>query len=166
MDDFGEGSLRRAPGGRMHRLLIYDNAGNMASSHNLGREALTIGREPSCELPLADINISRKHARIEPIGRFYVIRDLKSTNGTWVNQNPVKMHLLKHGDVIRIGNFRLVVQAPGDASPHAGDIDPAREDCHTKIIDAAFAYDGAPESRHTFRLNVGEQSAQYPSDRE
>jgi signal transduction histidine kinase len=146
----------------MFRLQIYDNRGTLSSSLSLGQEAVTIGRDPSCELPLSDINISRKHARIEPMGRFYIVRDLKSTNGTWVNQNPVQMHLLKDGDVVRIGNFRLLLQSTDVAAGEGGD-GPGEEESHTKIIEEPFSYDASPESHHTLRIEVGKAGVPLPS---
>jgi len=151
----------------MYSLLIYDAQRNLASRVSLSGDAMTIGREPSCEIPLSDINISRKHARIEPMGRFYVVRDLKSTNGTWVNENPIKMHLLKHEDIVRIGNYRLVVEVSeavqAGRRAQAADV----EGCHTEIIDDPTAYDLSPDSSHTLRIDLGREDAvQFPAERE
>ena len=51
----------------------------------LGEETITIGRLPSCDIPVPDPNVSRKHAEIRPSGDGYVVIDLGSTNGTRVN---------------------------------------------------------------------------------
>jgi len=151
----------------MYSLVIYDNQRNLSSRLVLTRDAITIGRDPSCELALADINISRKHARIEPMGRFYVVRDLKSTNGTWVNENPIKMHLLKHDDVVRIGNYRLVIEVSADAHTPKRQTDSKDETCHTEIIDDPFAYDLSPDSSHTLRIDLGkDEGVKFPAERE
>ncbi len=147
----------------MYRLQIYDQRNNLASTVVLSLDPITIGRDPSCELPLSDINISRKHARIEPMGRFYVVRDLKSTNGTWVNQTPVRMHLLKHGDVVRVGNYRLVVQVTGEAGRPEGE--PDVDDCHTKIIEDPFSWDQS-SSGHTVRIKVAKGNLPFLAERE
>ena len=153
-------------GGLMYRLQVYDPKGTLASSLVLSLKAVTIGRDASCELPLPDVNISRRHARIEPMGRFFVVRDLKSTNGTWVNQNPVRMHLLKHGDVIRVGNCRLVIQVTEDlpAGTPGRDKDDLDE-TQTKIIGDPFSPgSGLGESLHTVKINVSKGALQFPTD--
>jgi len=152
----------------MYRLQIYDTQKGAATQMDLGGEIITIGRDPACEVVLNDINISRKHARIEPLGRFYVVRDLKSTNGTWVNQNPVKMHLLKDGDVVRIGSCRLVVKVSGAEAVDGGPTRPADAGAtHTEIIEDPFSYDASGDSGHTVRIDVGRnESDQIHAQRE
>lgn len=137
----------------MYLLQIYDSEKGAATQMVLGGEVITIGRDPACEVILNDINISRKHARIEPLGRFYVVRDLKSTNGTWVNQNPVKMHLLKDGDVVRIGSCRLVVKASG--AVHPAELGAT----HTEIIADPFSYDASGDSGHTVRIDLAKKES-------
>lgn len=72
-----------------------------------------IGRSDSNDIAIKDDPlISRKHATIEKIKDVYYISDLGSTNGTYVNKNPVqkdqKMRL-KAGDVIKVGKTELVL---------------------------------------------------------
>lgn len=66
-----------------------------------------IGRIASAEVPVDDPAISSEHCRIVPEGGGYVLRDLKSTNGTTVNGFLVKEHNLKNGDLIQVGQTRL-----------------------------------------------------------
>jgi pSer/pThr/pTyr-binding forkhead associated (FHA) protein len=72
---------------------------------------LTIGRDHSCELALADVEVSRKHARLEAQGGIVFVRDLESSNGTFLNgrrlDNAVE---LREGDEIDVGTTRLVVE--------------------------------------------------------
>jgi len=77
----------------------------------LGEETLTIGRLPSCDIPVPDPNVSRKHAEIRPSGAGYVVVDLGSTNGTRVNGATVKERKLTDGDVIAVGTTRLRFEA-------------------------------------------------------
>jgi hypothetical protein len=70
-----------------------------------------IGRDATCALRLDDDNASREHAALRWVrGRFYIV-DLKSTNGTFVNDQKVKQAALKDGDRVRIGDsvLRFVV---------------------------------------------------------
>jgi len=67
---------------------------------------ITIGRDRSCNLFLDDPLVSRKHAFIEFISNVAYIKDLGSTNATYVNNNPLKPNeqkRLRRGDVIKIG---------------------------------------------------------------
>ena len=69
-----------------------------------------IGRGQDCDLQLFDQGVSRRHIDIQYDGRYAVVYDLGSTNGTAVNGQPVGSHQLRHGDVLRIGHSRLVYQ--------------------------------------------------------
>ena len=65
----------------------------------------SIGRQPSNEIVIAEKEVSRRHAEIRKTAEGYVVRDLGSTNGTFVNQQkiPAGDYLLKDGDEIRLG---------------------------------------------------------------
>jgi len=72
--------------------------------------ALRIGRNEDNDICIEDELASREHALIERVTSEqdaqvsnYVVRDLASTNGTFVNHEPVTAHLLVEGDMIRIG---------------------------------------------------------------
>jgi diguanylate cyclase (GGDEF)-like protein len=69
----------------------------------LGTAAFEIGRSSKTELFLDHESISRHHARITFDGTSYSVLDLNSTNGTFVNDEPVKEQRLKDGDQIRVG---------------------------------------------------------------
>jgi hypothetical protein len=67
-----------------------------------------IGRGSEAELQLLDQGISRRHIDIQFDGNFATVYDLGSTNGTSVNGRSVGSQLLRHGDVIKVGNTKLV----------------------------------------------------------
>jgi hypothetical protein len=69
--------------------------------------SLTIGRDLGCSLVLTDEKVSHTHAEIRRAAEGYVIRDLKSTNGTFVNEKKVRSQVLSEGDEIRVGDTRL-----------------------------------------------------------
>jgi pSer/pThr/pTyr-binding forkhead associated (FHA) protein len=71
-------------------------------------EALSIGRYPQSDIVLDQPMVSRHHARIEKRGETFIIRDLGSTNGTFVGGKRMDEHALKDCDAILIGNARLV----------------------------------------------------------
>ncbi len=67
-----------------------------------------IGRGEGSDLPLIDATVSREHARIERRGNAWLVTDLGSANGTWVNRARVASATLREGDVVGIGNRVLV----------------------------------------------------------
>ncbi len=82
-------------------------------------DSFRIGRSEENNLCINDQLSSREHAVIEILKSQndndrteYVIRDLESTNGTYVNHNPITSHLLVDGDMIRIGQtfFKFAAQ--------------------------------------------------------
>ena len=78
----------------------------------LGGTRLVIGRLTGCDICLADANVSRRHAELVLTGGIWSVRDLGSTNGTFVNGQPVAEAPLADGDVIEVGTTRLVYHAP------------------------------------------------------
>jgi len=73
-----------------------------------------LGRHPESEISLDDISVSRRHAEIERQSDEYVLRDMGSLNGTYVNQRRVDSVVLQQGDEILIGRFRLIFLEPND----------------------------------------------------
>jgi pSer/pThr/pTyr-binding forkhead associated (FHA) protein len=71
-----------------------------------------LGRHPDSEISLDDISVSRRHAEIECQESEYVLRDMGSMNGTYVNQRRVDSVVLAQGDEILIGRFRLIFLEP------------------------------------------------------
>lgn len=61
------------------------------------------GRDPRSDITISDPNVSRRHARFALLDKRVTIVDLDSANGTYVNEQPVKMAILEPGDVIRLG---------------------------------------------------------------
>ena len=72
------------------------------------KDELTIGRAQDCTLILDDAYVSQKHARIYPRGEGFVVEDLGSTNGTYLNRqrltSPAELH---RGDRVKIGKTVL-----------------------------------------------------------
>ena len=74
-----------------------------------------LGRHPDSEISLDDITVSRRHAEIERTPEGHVVTDAGSLNGTYVNQERIDKMLLRHGDELQIGKFRLVFFERHDA---------------------------------------------------
>src|SRR5216684_1736453 len=71
----------------------------------------TLGRHPDNAVRLADREVSKEHASIERLGSQFLLRDLGSSNGTFVNGRRVRELKLKDGDEIVLGNCRLTFHA-------------------------------------------------------
>ena len=71
--------------------------------HPLNGESVMVGRDRTCSIVLSHPAVSRRHARITMSGTSWVLEDLKSANGTFVNNTRVERAKLKTGDVVRFG---------------------------------------------------------------
>jgi pSer/pThr/pTyr-binding forkhead associated (FHA) protein len=74
----------------------------------LTADSFTVGRKSDNALHIEDPAVSGHHARITKIHAVYFIEDLKSTNGTFVNEKRIDRHQLRDTDVITIGRHRLI----------------------------------------------------------
>src|SRR5579859_7046935 len=84
---------------------------------DLRSNVLTIGRAPDNQLVLQDQQASSHHAELRPDAQGYLLVDVNSRNGTFVNEQrllPQTPRLLISGDVIRVGDTRLTYAAGGD----------------------------------------------------
>lgn len=70
-------------------------------------DRLIIGRDTECNLKLDDANVSKRHAAIYTLGNDDILEDLGSTNGTILNGEVIKRHILQDHDVVEIGAYRL-----------------------------------------------------------
>lgn len=79
--------------------------------HPLEGEAVSIGRASDCSIPIKDRYLSRKHAEIIAVGETWMLKDLGSANGTYLNGNRVERdETLKGGDRIRLGDTEIVFE--------------------------------------------------------
>ncbi len=71
--------------------------------HSIQGDSVMVGRDRTCSIVLTHPAVSRRHARITMSGAACVVEDLKSANGTYVNNTRVERAKLKAGDVVRFG---------------------------------------------------------------
>ena len=76
----------------------------------IGGKAVVIGRSKDCDVPLADGNVSRRHAELGRSEEGFVLRDLDSTNGTMVNGRRIRSATIGAGDEITIGMSTLRIE--------------------------------------------------------
>ncbi len=77
----------------------------------LTEDSYTIGRTAGNELVLDYLKISRNHARIERKGDNFVLRDIQSTNGTFIGREKIEQRVLQNSDTVQIGPVRLVFKS-------------------------------------------------------
>jgi hypothetical protein len=78
----------------------------------LDGDVLAIGRDPSVAICINDPSISRHHADLIRRGPSWFIIDARSTNGTFVNEQPVSESILRDSDRVRVGRVEFVVRGP------------------------------------------------------
>ncbi len=82
-------------------VVIYGN--DLGRKHSLESPSVTLGRSNKCDIQIDQESVSRAHSKITNAGRAVRIRDLGSTNGTYVNDELVEERTLADGDFIKIG---------------------------------------------------------------
>ncbi|MGH7961786.1 MAG: FHA domain-containing protein, partial [Candidatus Binatia bacterium] len=84
-----------------------------SSIFTLDKDAITIGRGSACDVVLGDASASRRHCSITRQGDSFILTDLESGNGTFVNDRTTRIttqHTLKDGEEILLGKSRLRVE--------------------------------------------------------
>ena len=94
-------AMRTSEPGIAYLVVIYGN--ELGRRIPLGAADIECGRVMQTDIPLEDDAVSRKHARFAWTGSSYIVRDLGSTNGTFVNDINVRERTLVDGDQIKIG---------------------------------------------------------------
>lgn len=97
-----------APGARLQVIAGVAGGGTF----EVGQRAV-IGRDPACEVVLEEAAVSRRHAEIEWTYQGYVIRDLGSSNGTFVNSAEIGETFLAENDLIEVGLVQMRFRRPG-----------------------------------------------------
>jgi pSer/pThr/pTyr-binding forkhead associated (FHA) protein len=115
----------------------------------LSQEEITIGRETTNALPISDPEVSRRHARISFQNGYYILEDLNSTNGTFVNgRRLVGQYVMQHGDVLNLGeNITLVFEGTAldpDATVASTTVFPQPEEAQPASVRATMPQQAPP----------------------
>jgi len=89
-------------------LLIVQRGPNAGARFLLDGERTTAGRHPGSDIFLDDVTVSRKHVEFVRRGGQFVVRDVGSLNGTYVQRARIDEAVLREGDEVQIGKFRMV----------------------------------------------------------
>jgi pSer/pThr/pTyr-binding forkhead associated (FHA) protein len=94
-------------------LLVVQRGPNAGSRFLLDTEVTTAGRAPDSDIFLDDVTVSRRHAEFTRAAQGYLVRDVGSLNGTYVNRERIEEVLLGPGDEVQIGKYRLLFLTGG-----------------------------------------------------
>ena len=105
----------------MARLILMFNK-QVVKEYPLLKESVTIGRNEENTIQINNLAVSGYHARIDTAGNDFMLTDLQSTNGTFINDKKVVSHKLSHGDNIIVGKHVILFVGTG---VEAGEVKPA-----------------------------------------
>ncbi len=89
-------------------MLVVKRGPNAGSKFMLDADVTRAGRHPESDIFLDDITVSRRHAEFQRGDAGYVVRDVGSLNGTYLNRERIDEDRLANGDEVQIGKFKLV----------------------------------------------------------
>ena len=100
-------------------LLIAHSGPNSGARFLLDQDITTAGRHPNADVFLDDVTVSRKHVEFRRSAEGFRVVDSMSLNGTYVNNDRVDTLLLRTGNEVQIGKFRLTFYAARPMASHA-----------------------------------------------
>lgn len=103
--------------------LILSMDGLVLKEIGLNKERLSIGRKPHNDIQIDNLAISGEHAVIVTILNDSFLEDLNSTNGTLVNGQQIKKHILRNNDVIELGKYKLKYMGGDEVGAASGDFE-------------------------------------------
>ncbi len=101
--------IRNRPAAAAIKLVLDTEAG--VKTFQFNKNTVVIGRDPACDCSLDDKTVSSRHTRLSFHHNQWWVEDMGSTNGTYLNQEPVSSTIVvTTGDQIRCGNINLSIQ--------------------------------------------------------
>jgi pSer/pThr/pTyr-binding forkhead associated (FHA) protein len=114
--------------------LVIQNQGMTGRAHELNADRITVGRVEDNTFQIADPSVSSHHCEVHLRGSEVLIRDLNSTNGSFINEVKIIEQVLKPGQTLRLGQVELKLEVPGAApAPPVEPAAPAK-----KAVDATM----------------------------
>lgn len=99
----GQGPRPKGPPDHLIARLVYTATPGGAAREYLIRDKVTIGRKPDNTIQVDIKAVSSHHCEVTRRDGAYLLRDLESSNGTFVGETPVREHTLRNGDVLVVG---------------------------------------------------------------
>lgn len=120
----------------MARLVLMFNK-QVIKEYPLLKDSITIGRKEENTIVIDNLAVSSFHARIDAAGSDFILTDLQSTNGTFVNDKKVVSHKLSHGDNIIVGKHVLLFVGSEKAKVEGTAEQPKMDMDKTMMLDTA-----------------------------
>ena len=123
--------------------LVVLEGGSVGEVYKIEKNLITLGRDSKCDIVIWEEGVSRQHAKVEKQNQSYVVTDLGSTNGTFVNGAPAMQTILIEGDKIQLGDvlLRFSFQDSIDVSHQENLREMAMRDPLTKVYNRRYFMD-------------------------
>ncbi|HON45425.1 MAG: FHA domain-containing protein [Planctomycetes bacterium] len=89
------------------KLAIYFS-GKLLETREFDKDIVTLGRSPKCDIIIDNLGVSRVHSQIERNGDVFILRDMKSNNGTFVHGEKIQRYNLNHQDEFFLGKHSVI----------------------------------------------------------
>jgi pSer/pThr/pTyr-binding forkhead associated (FHA) protein len=112
-----EGAAFAHPLGATPSARLLPTHGASGGPYDLNRPTVLVGRGKDCAIVIHDPSVSRIHAKLTVQGAAVTVEDLRSSNGTWVNERRIDSVELRHGDRVRFGTVGFQFAVEGEELP-------------------------------------------------
>lgn len=89
------------------------------SERTLDKDQIRVGRAPDCDIVIDNLGVSRHHCTLVREGEWWAVIDAGSNNGTYIGNQRIQKHILRHGDRIVLGKHALLFDQHGFAAASA-----------------------------------------------
>jgi hypothetical protein len=96
--------------------------GNVVRKYPFEKNEVSIGRDAECDISIDNVAVSRTHAAISNVDGEWVLKDLQSGNGTFVNGEKISSRTLQSGESFVIGKYNLLFEAVGEVEGLVRDV--------------------------------------------
>ena len=95
---------------RIPEIALFQIGETESQGCRFTQSELIVGRDPTCDYPISDETVTARHARLSYHHRQWWVEDLRSTNGSFLNQEPLSTPtVIISGDELRCGQITLIV---------------------------------------------------------
>lgn len=143
--------------------LVVLSEGLTGRSHDLKVDKTTIGRMEDNTFQIAEQSVSSHHCEILLKGNDVIVRDLDSTNGTYINGEKISEKVLKPGQILRLGNVEARLEGDGAAgsvssgaaagSAASTSADKKKQNQNTSVIPRGVKFNEAEQGTVKFDKN-------------
>jgi pSer/pThr/pTyr-binding forkhead associated (FHA) protein len=108
-------------------FLTLITSGAEAKTYELNKPRIVVGRDSRCDIHIDNLAISKQHCEFVHEGDAYILRDLNSSNKTFIAGEEIKEHKLKDGEEAILGPYRIKFTNPQNSPPRSADIPTASD---------------------------------------